>query len=115
MLTLDGIRSLGANTDEGLARCLNNEAFYLRMVGMALQDKNFDELKGAVEGADSAAAFACAHALKGVLGNLSLTPLFDPAARLTEVLRGKTGPLPPEAAPLTAALFDALASFRALA
>ena len=114
MLTLDGIRALGANVDEGLARCLNNEAFYLRLAGMALQDKNFDDLKKAVENDDSAAAFSCAHALKGALGNLSLTPLFDPASRLTEVLRDKTGPLPAEAAPLVAALFDALAAFRAL-
>ena len=38
MITIDGLNALGAHTKEGLERCLNNEAFYLRMVGMALAD-----------------------------------------------------------------------------
>ena len=41
MLTIDNLKSLGANTDEGLARCLGKEDFYLRMVSMALADNGF--------------------------------------------------------------------------
>ena len=33
-MTIDSLKAFGANTAEGLARCMNNEAFYLRMVGM---------------------------------------------------------------------------------
>ena len=39
---------------------------------------------------DYDAAFDAAHALKGVLGNLSLTPLFDKASEITELLRNRT-------------------------
>ena len=35
--------------------------------------------------------FEAAHALKGVLGNLALTPMFKPASSLCEALRGRTG------------------------
>lgn len=93
MLTMDALRAYGANVDEGLARCINNEDFYLRMVNLALADANFDKLKAAMDAQDSPAAFEAAHALKGALGNVSLTPIFDPVCRLTELLRGKTEPV----------------------
>ena len=68
MITVDALRAFGANTEEGLGRCLNNETFYLRLVGMALDDANFAKLED-------------------VLGNLGLTPLFEPDSELTELLR----------------------------
>lgn len=93
MLTIEGLRAYGANVDEGIARCVNNEAFYLRMVGLALADANFDRLKAAMDAKDSPAAFEAAHALKGAIGNVSLTPIFEPVCRLTELLRGKSEPV----------------------
>ena len=89
MLTIDSLRRFGANTQEGLGRCMNNEAFYLRLVNMALDDANFDKLAAAIESSDKEAGFEAAHALKGVLGNLSLTPLYDPCSEITEQLRAK--------------------------
>ncbi len=34
MMTLDALKLYGANTAEGMGRCLNNESFYLKMVAM---------------------------------------------------------------------------------
>lgn len=93
MLTVDSLKAYGANTEEGLGRCFNKVDFYLRLVGMSLADANFDRLKAAMDAGDSAAAFEAAHALKGSIGNLALTPIYDPVCRLTELLRGKTGPV----------------------
>ena len=31
-----------------------------------------------------------AHALKGVIGNLALTPVYEPIAEMTELLRART-------------------------
>ena len=90
MLTIDALKAYGANVQEGLARCFNNEAFYLRLVGMGLADPNFDNLKNAVGQGDAAAAFEAAHALKGAIGNLSLSPIYDPICELTEKLRGQS-------------------------
>ena len=89
MLTIDNLRSLGANTDEGLARCLGKEDFYLRMVSMALADNGFEKLREAVTGGDLNEGFEIAHALKGVLSNVALTTLADPIAEITEELRAR--------------------------
>jgi len=89
MLTIDVLKEYGANTEEGLGRCFNNVDFYLRLVGMALDDPNFQNLKTAMEAADANAAFEAAHALKGAIGNVSLTPIYKPVSELTEILRGR--------------------------
>lgn len=87
MLTIDKLRSYGADVEEGLARCMNNEAFYLKLVNMAVEDAGFERLRTAVENNNQKESFEAAHALKGMLGNLSLTPIFTPASELTEMLR----------------------------
>lgn len=89
MVTIQGLRDYGANVDEGLRRCLNNEDFYLRLVGIAVADEGFDRLAQQVKDGRLDEAFDTAHALKGVLGNLFLTPMYDPMAEITELLRAK--------------------------
>lgn len=90
MLTIEELKTFGANTDEGLGRCLNNEAFYLRLVAKSLEDPNFDCLSRTVADGDVDGAFEAAHALKGVLANLALTPIAAVTSELTELLRSKT-------------------------
>lgn len=89
MITVDNLKALGADTAGGIARCANNEDFYLRMVNMSLQDGNFDQLKEAIANHDLDAAFAHAHAIKGVMGNVGLTSIFDPICEMTEELRAR--------------------------
>ena len=90
MLTIEKLRAWGADVDEAMARCLNNEAFYLRLVDKGLQDPSFDRLKEAIAAGDLDKAFEAAHALKGVLANLALTPILDPVREITELLRART-------------------------
>ena len=90
MLSIEKLKELGVSTDEGLTRCLNNEQFYFRLIGKAMADESFDKLKAAVEAGDLDTAFECAHALKGVTGNLALTQLYQPISEMTELLRSRT-------------------------
>ena len=90
MLTIEALKNYGANVEEGLSRCLGKEDFYLKLVNMALEDGSFERLKDAVRNGDIDTAFEAAHSLKGVLGNLALTPIYDPAVEITELLRAKT-------------------------
>ena len=90
MLSVETLKECGVNTEEGLGRCLNNEAFYLRLVGMALDDGGFEKLPAALAAGDLHAGFEAAHALKRVLGNLALTPIYTPVSELTELLRRET-------------------------
>ena len=90
MLTVDGLREFGADVDSGLARCMKNEAFYLKLVGKAVDEAAFGKLEDAIAAGDLDAAFEAAHSLKGVAGNLSLTPIYEPVAKITEYLRSRT-------------------------
>ena len=90
MLTIEALKAFGANTAEGMSRCINNEAFYLRMVTKAMEDNNYEKLENALHAGDKDAAFEAAHALKGVLSNLSLTPILEPVEEITELLRSRS-------------------------
>lgn len=89
MLTIDALKEFGADTVTGLSRCMGNEALYLRLAGSVASEPGFDKLKAAIDAGDKDAAFAEVHALKGVLGNLSLTPMYDKACEINELLRAK--------------------------
>ena len=52
MLNNDALRAWGANVDEGMERCLNNEAFYLKLVQKSMQDPSFERLAEAVSAGD---------------------------------------------------------------
>ena len=54
----------------------------LGLMAKSLSVRQLDELK---------TAFEAAHSLKGFLGNLGLTPLYEAAVELTELLRNPIG------------------------
>jgi HPt (histidine-containing phosphotransfer) domain-containing protein len=88
-MTIDKLRELGANVEEGLERCMGMEDFYIEMVELGLSDERFEELGPTLEAGDLDNAFEQVHALKGVIGNLALTPLYETVCELTEHLRAK--------------------------
>lgn len=90
MITIDKLKAFGADTETGLARCLGKEDFYLKMVKMGLENQNFSLLEQALAEKNLEKAFELAHSLKGVIGNLALTPLYEIVCQLTELLREKT-------------------------
>lgn len=87
MSLLDELQALGADIHDGLTRFVNNTALYEKML------KKFP---GAAEGlpvlsnfesGDLDAALANAHTLKGMTGNLSLTPLYHAYTDIVALLR----------------------------
>ena len=87
MITVEALKEAGAEVDSGLERCLGNEAMYLKFVNMVLDDDKFEALRAAVEAGDLKQGFECAHALKGVLANISLSNVLRPVSEMTEALR----------------------------
>ena len=87
MLTIESLRGYGANVDEGLSRCMGNETLYLRLVNTVCDDKSFGLLAEAIQNKDYKTAFERAHALKGAVGNLSISPLYEEICELTDALR----------------------------
>ena len=69
---------------------MGNSDFYIRLVKMMPKDRNFGILYDSIERGDLDSAFEAAHALKGALGNLSITALYEPIVKITELLRLRT-------------------------
>jgi len=112
MITIEALNEYGADTQSGLARCMGMKDFYIRLVRMELNDANFEKLASALESKNMADAFEAAHALKGAVGNLALTPIYDPICEITERLRGAEGPV--DTGNLLPAIQDALARLKAM-
>ncbi len=90
MLSIEKLKDYGADVKTGLNLCMNSEDFYLRMVSMIVSEQSFADLEKAIKENDLEAGFRAAHALKGVSGNLSLTPLYNKVVEITELLRAHT-------------------------
>ena len=89
-MNIEDLAEYGANVEEGLNRCVGNEGLYLRLVGQVKDDEHFEALETAIGEGRLDDAFEAAHSLKGSLGNLSLTPLYEPMVEITELLRART-------------------------
>lgn len=87
MLSMQSLKEYGVKTDMGLQRCCGMQDFYFDLITRSVDDKNFDALGDALAAKDYTAAFEAAHALKGVLGNLALDPLYDAVCAIVEPLR----------------------------
>lgn len=77
----------GANYEVTMNRFLQNEAMYLRLLNKLPADPNIQRLEKALGRGDLPDAFEAAHTLKGVAGNLGLTPLLDAVSAIVEPLR----------------------------
>ncbi|MBO4308688.1 MAG: Hpt domain-containing protein [Clostridia bacterium] len=90
MLTIEKLAEYGADVEKGLSRCANNEALYLRLVGLCIGELSSCALGDALKNRDLDKAFEIAHKLKGGVSNLALTPIAIPICELTERLRNQS-------------------------
>lgn len=87
MITIEDLRAAGADVETGLSRCVGKEDLYLKLVNTGLGDAKFEDLGAALNCGEFDHAFELCHALKGVIGNLAITPLYEALSALTEKLR----------------------------
>lgn len=87
MLTKEELTAYGADYATGMSRCLNKEDFYFKMIKMVAANEKFASLGSHLEAKNLKAAFEDAHALKGVVGNVALSPLFAALEDIVEPLR----------------------------
>ena len=88
MALLEEMQSLGVNVKEGMDRVMNDQSLYEMMLGMfvdevekgviAVEDFDKDDLDELTKRV---------HTLKGVAGNLSITPLFEGYMEALTLLR----------------------------
>ena len=87
---MDILRQAGMDVEGALGRLMNNQGFYLKMLGKFTQDASFDKLRGFAEAGDSKAG-DCAHALKGMCATLGMNRLSDHCAKLQFIYQGRDG------------------------
>ena len=79
--------SYGGDYAATMGRFLGNEAMYLRFLDMLFQDESLRQLGAALETGDLKSAFEAAHTLKGAVGNMGLTPLYQAVCAIVVPLR----------------------------
>lgn len=84
---IERLHAMGCNTADALERMADDEEFYIECLQEALENPGFAGLEKALAEADAESGFDCAHALKGVLGSVGLTPMFRKTVELVEPLR----------------------------
>ena len=77
MLTIEALNAYGADTHSGIARCLNDEAFYLGLIEMLINDDKFNMMSQAIRQRDIASALHLAYVLGDTATNLALLPLAE--------------------------------------
>lgn len=87
MSLMEELIESGVNVDEALERFMNNAALYERMLGKLVDAVNSTEVMPAFEAQDYETALTNAHTLKGVMGNLSITPLYSAYTDIVRLLR----------------------------
>ncbi len=79
--------AMDVNTGEAIRRFNNNTALYIKMLGKLPATVADLEVMSHIEKGEIDVAIANAHTLKGLTGNLSLSPLYAAYTEITKDLR----------------------------
>ena len=81
------LESWGCKVEDALERTLGDEDFLVKVMKKAVNDNSIAQLGMALKEKNCKQAFEAAHDLKGVMGNVGLTPIYTIAVRIVEPLR----------------------------
>lgn len=85
--TVTALTAAGMDVPVIIERFGGNEALFLKFLRRFPTDPSFGELEAAMRGGAREALKVHCHTLKGVSGNLGLTPLFTACSEMMAVLR----------------------------
>ena len=78
MNLIEELKNLGVDVDEGLGRVMGDSSLYEMMLGMFVDSVRDNPVSAAdYDGTNLEELTKRVHMLKGVTGNLALTPLFN--------------------------------------
>ncbi len=88
MSYLEELKSLGVDVEEGLERVMDDQPLYETMLGMYIDKVNSNPIAMEDFKADSLDELTGrVHILKGLTGNLAMTPLYTGYLRMLDLLR----------------------------
>lgn len=90
----DELAALGCNIEEALERCLGNPSFLERLykklptsIHNAIPNEIDTDPLQCIDNGNVEKAISIVHTLKGVMGNLSIVPLYEAYSEATDLLR----------------------------
>ncbi len=110
---IEELKSLGADVNEALDRVMGDEDLYVMMLGMFLSSVAENPISPEdFDAGDLDSLIKRVHTLKGVTGNLGLTPLFNGYTESLGLLRAGDGKAAKEvynkALPVQTAVIDCI-------
>ncbi len=87
MELLEELRKFGVDIDEGLARMMGKTALYEKMLHKFSDRMEHSAVMDNFEKEDSEELIKETHTIKGMTGNLSLTPLYNAYSEIVRLLR----------------------------
>ncbi|MDO4166009.1 MAG: Hpt domain-containing protein [Eubacteriales bacterium] len=81
------LQELGCDMEGSMGRFLNDQEFYKECFLKFVEERELEKLGSVIVSGDVEEAFAQAHSLKGTLGNLGLTPIYNQMVDIVELLR----------------------------
>ncbi len=89
MSLTEEMKKYGANITEAMERFMGNEAIYEKMLKKFPAAVESHQVAEYIKKGDNKTAVANAHTLKGVTGNLSITPLYNAYVEIVNLLRAE--------------------------
>lgn len=87
MTLLEELSENGVDINDGLGRLMNNSAIYEKLLKKLPDSINKQEVLSFIDSGDIETATRNAHTIKGVTGNLSVTPLYTAYTEIVNLLR----------------------------
>lgn len=87
MTLLEELQENGADITDGLCRMMNNSELYERLLKKLPSSISQQDVIPYLESGDIETATRNAHTIKGVTGNLSITPLYKAYTEIVNLLR----------------------------
>lgn len=87
MTLFEELSECGVDISDGLNRLINNEAVYEKLLKKLPESVKQQEVLSFLDSGDIETAIQRAHSIKGVTGNLSVTPLYSAYTEIVNLLR----------------------------
>ncbi len=88
MSLFEELKELGVDVDEGLERVMDDEPLYETMLGMFVERVETNPiLLEDFDAQDLGGLTRQVHSLKGLTGNLAMTPLYEEYEKMLDLLR----------------------------
>lgn len=89
MALLEELSNLGVDINDGLNRLMNNKGIYEKLLKKLPEAINQQKVLPFIDSGDIETATRNAHTIKGVTGNLSITPLYTAYTEIVNLLRAE--------------------------